>query len=180
MEASPPSRLHTFMGQMMHDPLQRLTIFSDYKEFAVGIDHKDFMHGAALVAIADSDDFTALNKASVKYGHYVVNHDRHIFLKYNDGSGPGTYHFTFTASDKQQLQQPKGPARVYSVLICGDEVVTGIALAELDQLIDLNSRNSDAIKVLVAVGKQIRISSAKGRLDPIPRRSFPSRILNQA
>lgn len=68
----------------------------------MGIDHKDFMHGAALVAIADSSQFTALNKASVKYGHYVVNHDRHLFIKYNDGHGPGKYTFTFTADEKKR------------------------------------------------------------------------------
>lgn len=65
-----------------------------------GIDHKDFMHGAALLAIADSPGFTALNRASVKYGHYVVNHDRHVFVKYCDEKRNAAYSFTYTASDK--------------------------------------------------------------------------------
>ncbi|MGW3234142.1 hypothetical protein [Streptomyces sp. CAI-17] len=140
------------------------------------IDHKDFMHGAALVAIADSESFTALNRASVKYGHYVVNHDRHLFIKYNDGKGPGDYFFTFSVEDKKRIIAEASPL-VFSVLVCGNEVVTGIARDELSQLITLSNLTASTVKVTAQQGRQLRISGPSGQLPLISRSSFPARIL---
>jgi hypothetical protein len=140
------------------------------------IDHKDFMHGAALVAIADSEMFTALNRASVKYGHYVVNHDRHLFIKYNDGSGAGDYFFTFHGDDKGRILSVQGD-RIFAILVCGDEVVTGISRDELAKIIPMGDAASSTVKVSAYQGKQLRISGQRGNLPPIPRRSFPGRIL---
>ncbi|MFI1563961.1 hypothetical protein ACH4ZX_13040 [Streptomyces sp. NPDC020490] len=141
------------------------------------IDHKDFMHGAALVAIADSEKFTALNRASVKYGHYVVNHDRHLFIKYSDGSGPRDYFFTFSAEDKRRISSV--PASfVFAVLVCGNEVVTGIARDELAQLVPLASAGSSAVKVAAHQGRQLKISGPNGQLPLVSRGSFPARILD--
>ncbi|MFE5137244.1 hypothetical protein ACFRDV_06135 [Streptomyces fagopyri] len=140
------------------------------------IDHKDFMHGAALVAVADSEMFTALNRASVKYGHYVVNHDRHLFIKYNDGKGPGDYFFTFSGEDKRRIISEVAPL-VFTVLVCGNEVITGIARDELSQLITLNNAAASAVRVSARQGKRLRISGPNGHLSPIARNSFPARIL---
>ncbi|MET9587666.1 hypothetical protein ABZY10_32160 [Streptomyces sp. NPDC006539] len=140
------------------------------------IDKKDFMHGAALVAIADSDMFTALNRASVKYGHYVINHDRHLFIKYNDGSGPGDYFFTYSGEDKQRIIS-LGADRVFTILVCGNEVVTGISREELAQLITMTDALASTVRVSAQQGMQLRISGPVGELPLIPRRSFPSRIL---
>jgi hypothetical protein len=144
----------------------------------MGIDHKDFMHGAALVAIADSAEFTALNKASVKYGHYVVNHDRNIFIKYSDGHGPGDYSFTLQQADKRLISQTAPGGRVYVVFVCGDEVITGLSRAELSGLIDLHASNAEAVKVSAAAGKQLRVKGPGGNAPLIPRNSFPTRILD--
>jgi hypothetical protein len=143
----------------------------------MGIDHKDFMHGAALVAIADSAEFTALNKASVKYGHYVVNHDRNLFVKYNDGRGPGDYWFTFQPTDKKLIRETAPGGRVYVVLVCGTEVITGLSRDELTGLVNLRKSEAESVKVAAAAGKQLRIKGPEGSLPPIPRNSFPQRIL---
>ncbi|MFD8432389.1 MULTISPECIES: hypothetical protein [Streptomyces] len=140
------------------------------------IDHKDFMHGAALVAIADSEMFTALNRASVKYGHYVVNHDRHLFIKYNDGRGPGDYFFTFSGEDKARIRSEAAPL-VFAVLVCGNEVVTGIARDELSRLLPLTNSAASTVKVSAPQGRQLRISGPRGQLPLIARRSFPERVL---
>ncbi|MET9758459.1 hypothetical protein ABZ016_05290 [Streptomyces sp. NPDC006372] len=140
------------------------------------IDYKDFMHGAALVAIADSEKFTALNRASVKYGHYVVNHDRHLFIKYNAGEGPGDYFFTFSGEDKRRIDSE--PALlVFAILVCGNEVVTGITRDELSHLIPLTTSASSTVKVAAHQGRQLRVSGPKGQLPRISRGSFPARIL---
>ncbi|MGW3335934.1 hypothetical protein ACWDCL_00450 [Streptomyces sp. NPDC001009] len=128
------------------------------------------------MAIADSERFTALNRASVKYGHYVVNHDRHLFLKYNDGKGPGDYFFTFSAEDKQRIAS-EAALLVYAVLVCGNEVVTGITRDELSQLITLNNASASAVRVSAQQGKQLRIFGPNGQLPLMARNSFPARIL---
>lgn len=143
----------------------------------MGIDYKDFMHGAALVAIADSSRFTALNKASLKYGHYVVNHDRHVFIKYSHGSGAHDYSFTFTASDKARLRGAVRKGKVYATLVCGEEVITAVTSAELADLIDLAMAASETIKVRAEPGRQLRLRGPYGELGPLPRNSFPERIL---
>jgi hypothetical protein len=142
------------------------------------IDHKDFMHGAALVAIADSPEFTALNKASTKYGHYIVNHDRNVFIKYSDGNGTGDYSFTFHPDDKQRIQDIPATALVHIVLVCGKEVITGLSRDELGELIDRRSPATETVKVQAATGKQLRLSGPGGRqIPPIPRSAFPRRVL---
>ncbi|MFI8201794.1 hypothetical protein [Streptomyces sp. NPDC085937] len=140
------------------------------------IDHKDFMHGAALVAIADSEKFTALNRASVNYGHYVVNHDRHLFIKYSSGEGPRDYPFTFSCEDKQRITSEPA-SLVFAVLVCGNEVVTGITRDELSQLIPLTAAASSTVKVAARQGRQLKVSGPKGQLPLISRASFPARIL---
>lgn len=134
------------------------------------------MHGAALVAIADSSVFTALNRASVKYGHYVVNHDRHLFIKYNDGRGPGDYFLTFSGEDKFRISSVVGD-HIFAVLVCGNEVITGVSRDELTQLISMTEKSSSTMKVSAEQGKQLKISGPNGKLPLIARRSFASRIL---
>jgi hypothetical protein len=142
------------------------------------IDHKDFMHGAALIAIADSNDFTALNKASVKYGHYVVNHDRHIFVKYSDGTGAKDYSFNFQKSDKAQILRTAPGGHVFAVLVCGNEVITAVSRDEVEQLVDLEDGRSEAIKVSAQPNRKLRITGGGMQLPLVARNSFPGRILS--
>ncbi len=141
------------------------------------IDQKDFMHGAALVAIADSAEFTALNRASVKYGHYVVNHDRHLFIKYNGGSGPGVHHFTFSGRDKERIRTTNAD-RVRAVFVCGNEVITAITRTALAALLDLGSAASSTVNVSALRGQQLRIHCGATRHPGlVARGSFPSSVL---
>jgi hypothetical protein len=140
-------------------------------------DQKDFMHGAALVAIADSEHFTALNKSGVKYGHYVINQHRHIFIKYTTGDGPDFW-FTFTPDDKSQLAETALHGQVYAVFVCGGEVVTGLTLDELRKLVDLHKPQAESVKVTAEPHKQLRFAGPQGELDhQIARSAFPQRIL---
>lgn len=141
------------------------------------IDYKDFMHGAALVAVADSEQFTALNKASRKYGHYIVNYDRHLFVKYCEGAGPGDYSFTFNPSDKRRLIHVDPNARAFSVLVCGDEAIAALSVAELDELIELDRSDAQGLRVVAPAGKQLRFRGSIGELGPLPRSAFPRRVL---
>ncbi len=47
------------------------------------IQEQDIYHGAALTQIAEHESFKALNKGSERYGHYLINADCHVFIKYS-------------------------------------------------------------------------------------------------
>ncbi|HEY9391735.1 MAG TPA: hypothetical protein VIR27_18435 [Mycobacteriales bacterium] len=142
----------------------------------MGIDLKDFMHGAVLVAIAEDPRFTALNKGSTHYGHYLVNHDRHMFVKYN--SGPGDYYFTFSAEEVRRILGTRRPQGTFVVLVCGHEAITGISSTELRSLIDVRSSAQQQVRVSARPRKQLRLyGPGHSELGPIPRNAFPDRVL---
>lgn len=58
------------------------------------IQEQDRFHGAALTQIVEHKSFKALNRASAKYGHYLVNADRHVFTKYSKATR-SPWSFTF-------------------------------------------------------------------------------------
>jgi hypothetical protein len=61
----------------------------------VKIQEQDVFHGPALAQIAEYGAFKALNRARAKQGHYIVNADRRLLLKYSTKSR-GPWKFTFT------------------------------------------------------------------------------------
>jgi hypothetical protein len=140
-------------------------------------DHKDFMHGAALVAIAEHPRFSALNRASDKYGHFKVNDNRHVFIKYRDGEGPD-YAFNFNHDDVRLMQSSASRTScVYAILVCGTEVITALD-AGLGKLIDMKSLRQQWVKVRADPRKRLRIRGPLGELGrPIPRNAFPGEIL---
>jgi hypothetical protein len=46
----------------------------------VKVQQQDLFHGAALTQIVEHPSFKALNRASTKYGHYLINTNRQIFV----------------------------------------------------------------------------------------------------
>lgn len=138
-----------------------------------------FMHGAALATIAGAEEFTALNRASSgKYGHYVVNHDREIFIKYCRREGPGAYPFTISADDKEWIaRRSSAKTQVYLVLVCGHEAIVALSARELERLVDLSDTRGETVKVGVEPGKWLRVHGPGGELDAIPRNDFPQRVL---
>jgi hypothetical protein len=59
------------------------------------IQEQDFYHGPALMQIVEHPSFKALNKGSNRYGHYLVNADCHVFVRYSKAEGDA-WSFTFT------------------------------------------------------------------------------------
>lgn len=148
------------------------------------IRHKDFMHGAALVAIAQHRNFSALNKASGKYGHFKVNHDCHVFIKYRDESAQDShlgqdYIFTFKEDEVRLMRDSKSrTSTVYAVLVCGDEAITALSLSQLGELIDLPPTHQQWVNVHAEPRKRLRVRGPKGQLKrPVPRKAFPDQIL---
>lgn len=55
------------------------------------IQKKGSNHGVALTQIVEHPSFKALNKADEKFGHYQINHDTRILIRYRSGNSPWTF-----------------------------------------------------------------------------------------
>lgn len=137
------------------------------------------MHGAALVAIAGSPNITALNKASGKLSHYIVNQDRHVIVKCCSAPRSDTciHVFSFDYADRQRIVDASPRGRVFVVLVCGTVVITAVPGDELLTMVDVTSRASTTVTVTVDPGKRLRVSSRFKDLPPIARKAFPSMVL---
>jgi hypothetical protein len=140
------------------------------------IDQKDFLHGAALVAIADSGQFTALNKAE-GYGHYVVNHNRHVFIKHT--AMPGTeFRFTFNQDDVRRLRATADHSQTFAIFVCERVAIAGLSIEDLGEIIDLDSTSTQWLKITGEPNKSLRICGSSGQLQRlVPRSEFPEPIL---
>jgi hypothetical protein len=140
------------------------------------IDQKDFLHGAALVAIADSSQFTALNKDE-GYGHYFINHDRHVFIKHTNM--PGTeFKFTYTPGDIRRIRQAAKQAKTFAVLVCSHQAIAALTAGELGEVIDLTSSSTQWLRIIDEPRKSLRICGSVGSLTrTIPKGAFPKPVL---
>ena len=63
----------------------------------------DRLHGAALTQIVEHPRFKSLNKATKEYGHYLINDDRRLWVKYLSNNG-GTWRFGFSPDEVLRIQ----------------------------------------------------------------------------
>ncbi|WP_144401691.1 hypothetical protein [Isoalcanivorax pacificus] len=138
------------------------------------IQEQDFYHGAALTQIAEHPSFKALNKGSSRYGHYLVNADCHIFIKYSRSSGP--WSFTFTSDQLEPLcNVQNSQADLFVCLVCGEETICVLNKEQLEVVIDMALTDSQWIRVEVPPGGRCRVSGSKGKLGKtVPHNTFPS------
>lgn len=142
------------------------------------IQAQDLYHGAALTQIVEHSSFKALNRASEKYGHYLINHDRHVFVKYRS-NGDGVWTFIFGEEEISAIrQQIEIGNTTYVCLVCGGSTVLALTSDELTQVLDLNAFDSSGwIKVEVPNKGSAHVSGKKGKLKrTIPHKSFPDKL----
>lgn len=143
------------------------------------IQEKDIYHGTALTQIVEHDSFTALNKADGKYGHYIVNHDTHIFVKVaKDSIGDEEvqrWQFTFNQDDLQAIRSENIPNRhIFICLVCGRYTICCLSKEQLVKIIDITSQGSQWLKVECPSGGSMRVRGYLDKLDKtIPHNSFP-------
>lgn len=81
--------------------------------------------------------FKALNKVDEKYGHYLVNHDIRIFVKYRNNDG-APWQFTLQPSELKYVKVDiKSGANVYLCLICGYITICALTKEQIINLIEL-------------------------------------------
>lgn len=141
------------------------------------IQEQDRFHGAALTQIVEHESFKALNKASEKYGHYLINTDRHIFVKYRK---PDFSPWTFTLQpDELSAIQSEAEANhiVFLALVCGSTTVCALTRHEINSIIDTVSTAQQWIRISVPKGGSCHVSGSMGELTrTVPHNSFPNKI----
>lgn len=139
------------------------------------IQEQDVYHGSALMQIVEHPSFKALNRAARGYGHYLVNADRQVFVKYRKRS---PWQFVFAADELSSLSAAaSGDTRVFVCLVCGQKTICALNADEMDQIIDVTAGTQQSIRVEAPEGASCRVSGSRGKLKrTVPHNSFPKKI----
>ena len=140
------------------------------------IQAKDLFHGAALTQIVEHPSFTALNKVDEKYGHYLVNANIRLLVKYSSPSS-SPWQFTFNENDLNSICDDIMGEGVnfFTCLVCGTETVCLLSVEQLRAVIDLNAEESQWVRVEIPAGKSMRVKGSTGTLRrTIAHKAFPS------
>ena len=137
---------------------------------------KDFFLGAALCRIVEHQSFKALNKADDKYGHYLINADRRVLMKYSSGTSP--WQFTFNSDDLATLESDSRlRGSHYLVLVFGKQTFCCLKEADYAQVIDLSRAAGQRIDVDYPAGRSLRVRGSRGELgQTIPHDAFPKAL----
>jgi hypothetical protein len=141
------------------------------------IQEQDIYHGAALMQIVEHDSFKALNKADARYGHYLVNKDIRLWIKYASSEN-GPWQFTLNNTDLEAIDGDRTMDRtVYLVLICGKHSICCLDASELANLVDFSAKQQ-WIKVDSPPKKQLHVTGSEFRRSQInvPHKRFPHHI----
>ena len=146
----------------------------------MGLDKKDFHHGAALVQMIEHPSFTSLNKACSEYGHYLVNEDRRVFMHY--ASNPRSpWKFQFTPTAIRAIEADEGvEGQTYIALICGDSGVCLLDTSELWELLSSIPEDDEpqSVAVISPPRKQFEVRAGAISLGTkVPRTRFPREVL---
>jgi hypothetical protein len=141
------------------------------------IQEKDIFHGAALTQVVEHKSFKALNRATTKYGHYLINTDRALFVKYRKPNKSPWQH-TFSEDDVAAIatEIEKNNA-VFLCLVCGTTTVCALNSNEIQTVLDLDADGQQWIRVEIPKGGSCHVSGSNGKLKrTIPHRSVPDKL----
>lgn len=144
------------------------------------IQKKHIYLGAALAQIVEHDSFKALNRASKRYGHFLVNTNIQFFSKYSSMDA-NRHQFTFTPADVQDIRAARQvAAKLFIVLVCGETTICCMSYEEWSAMLDDSATGQQCIYVSNEKGKQLRVSGTKNSKTPalVPRNVFPSRLFD--
>lgn len=142
------------------------------------IQEKDLFHGAALTQIVEHPSFKAVNLASKRYGHYLVNLDRQVFVKYRK-TPRSPWVFVFQPDEIAAIAQAvRAGEPVFLCLVCGRKTVCALNQAEITQVLDLDTgKVQQSIRVEVPKGGSCHLRGSGGALRrTVPHNSFPNKV----
>jgi len=141
------------------------------------IQEKDTYHGAALTQVVEHKSFKALNRATTKYGHYLINTDRALFVKYRKPNKSPWQH-TMSEDDIAAIAtEIKKNKSVFLCLVCGTTTVCALDSKEIQTVLDLDPAGQQWIRVEIPKGGSCHVSGTNGKLKrTIPHSSFPDKL----
>jgi hypothetical protein len=141
------------------------------------IQEKDFFHGAALTQIVEHPSFKALNKVDKKYGHYQINDDKRILLKYRSRR-KGPWNFILEEKDINTLiEDIASNQESFLCLVCGETTICILTTNQYQELIDTSMKTSQRITVESPPRSRIKVKSQLCRLGKLVKHnSFPNII----
>jgi hypothetical protein len=165
------------------------------------IDDDHMFHGAALIQIAEHEQFTAINSLKIQGAvvpvAYRINDDIAVYLKYASkpsGNQYREYPFTFKRDHLKELESIfKSNPKLFIGLVCvKDRCICCVSYNQLAELIERRkkSKGSDEDQYVILVtapkGKAFRVyvnaANKKNRLLGkaliVARNTFPNAIFN--
>jgi hypothetical protein len=141
------------------------------------IQEQDSFHGSALMQIVEHPSFKALNKGSNRYGHYLVNADCHIFVRYSKAES-GSWSFTFNADQLEPIANiSKSKADIFICFVCGQYSICLLNQSQIKQILDIESADTQWVKVVAPEGKSFRVSGSSGTLKgTVAHNAFPKNL----
>jgi hypothetical protein len=141
------------------------------------VQEQDIYHGIALTQIVQHESFKALNSGSGKQGHYLINSDRHLLVKYRTNDGD-TWQFTFGSSEIESIKKMElKSSLVFICLVCAQSTVCVLSLDEIKTLMSLNSPKQQSITIESPAKASLRVTGTRGKLDhTIRHNAFPRKL----
>lgn len=140
----------------------------------------DIYHGIALAQIVRHKSFKAINSGSDKFGHYVINNNCHLLIKYRtNDEEPWT--FVFSPEEIEALKEivKKGDF-VFVCLVCGNVTVCALSFEEIQDLLSGKSQVQQSITVKAQPNASLHVRGSQGALDKtIPHNSFPKKLFER-
>jgi hypothetical protein len=151
----------------------------------VKIIERDLCYGAALAQIVEHLSFQALNHASPrtlsrnssKYGHYLVNTDRHVFVKCSTRFR-GPWKHTLSKDEVQAIAAALASStKLWLCLVCGNRTICALDKDEIGAVLDLAGTGQQWIRVDVPKGGGCHVTGSHGNLRrPVPHNSYPKKV----
>jgi hypothetical protein len=143
----------------------------------VKVQDQDVFHGIALTQLVEHPSFKALNKASKRYGHYLLNMDRRLFVKYRNSNGLA-WQFAFSQAELDAIRKDRRqPGSTFVVLVCGGSTVCAISENDLDVLLVPRAFGPQSIRVEAPAGRSMIVSGSGGQLPyKVQHNSYPSKL----
>jgi len=140
------------------------------------VQEQDKFHGPGLVQIVEHESFKALNRGSSRYGHYLINTDRHVFAKYSSRVD-GPWQFTFQPDELRAILA--AAPKAFVMLACGQVTICPLSRSELSEAIDLKSSGAQTITVEFPKGGSLRVRGSVGSVSKtIPHNAFPAKLFD--
>jgi hypothetical protein len=121
--------------------------------------------------------FKALNSGSPKQGHYLINNDRHLLVKYRTNDGE-SWQFTFKPEEIAAIKDMGKKSKLtFLCLVCGQTTVCALSFDEIKSLLSGKSEDQQSVTVDAPANSSLRVRGTNGELpNTIPHNSFPKKL----